>query len=114
LVDWTSAIINLILGAIIGAIFIHIGAKLAKIDGATFMKAFEVALIGAILSLIFSYASATYGSIIAWILVIPVIKFIYDTTWGKAIIAWIIYFIALVIVVALIVALIVGAAFAIG
>lgn len=96
--DITSAIISIILWTIIGGIFIYIGAKLAKISDATFLKAFEAAFIGAILSLILTYISPVYGGIIAWILVIPIIKYVYNTTWVKAFIAWIIYFIVLIIV----------------
>lgn len=96
--DITTAILNIILSTIIGGIFIYIGAKVAKISDATFLKAFEAAFVGAILSLILTYISPLYGGIIAFILVWPVIKYIYNTTWVKAFIAWIIYFIVLIIV----------------
>lgn len=108
MVDWTSQIFTLIFSAIIGSIFIYIGAKVAKIEDATFLKAFEAALIGAILALILGLIT-TWGSIIAFILVIAVIKFVYNTSWGKAFIAWLVYFIVLIIIVVIIV-VIIGAA----
>lgn len=108
MVNWTGQILTLIISAIIGAIFIHIGAKVARIADATFLKAFEAALIGAILALILGLLTS-WGSIIAFILVIAVIKFVYNTTWGKAFIAWLIYIIVIIIVIVIIVVL-VGAA----
>jgi hypothetical protein len=108
LVDWTSEILRLIVTVIVGTIFIHIGAKLAKISNATIMKAFEVALIGAILSMILGFI-IPLGGLIGFILVIAVIKYIYDTSWGKAIVAWIL-FIIVIIVVIVILGVIAGAA----
>ena len=109
MVDWVSQIGGLVLYTIVGTIFIHIGAKIAKIDGATIMKAFEVALIGAILALILGLITA-WGGLIAFILVIVIIKYIYNTTWGKSVLAWIIYIVVLIIV-AVVVGIILGAAF---
>ena len=108
LVDWTGQILTLLISAIIGTIFVHIGAKLAKISDATIMKAFEVALIGAILSMILGLI-IPLGGLIGFILVIAVIKYIYDTSWGKAIVAWIIYIVVLIIVI-VILGVIIGAA----
>lgn len=96
--DITAVILNLILGTIIGGIAIYVGANLAKISDATFLKAFEAAFAGAILIVIFTYINAAYGGFIALILVLPVIKYIYNITWVKAIIPWIIYLVVMVIV----------------
>lgn len=107
--DWIRQIITLILQAVIGAIFVHIGAKLAGISKATFMKAFEVALIGAILALILGLISG-WGALLAFILVIAVIKYVYNTSWSKAIIAWILYIVVIIIVV-VVLGVLIGAAF---
>lgn len=108
MVNWTVQIGNLIISVIIGTIFIHIGAKLAKISDATILKAFEVALIGAILALILGLVSF-WGSLLALILVIAIIKYVYSTTWGKAFIAWILYIIVFIIVM-VVLAVIIGVA----
>ncbi len=98
MVDWTGQIVGLIVIAIIGTIFIHIGAKLARISNATIMKAFEVALIGAILYVILSNI-ISLGGLIGFILVIAVIKYIYNTSWGKAFVAWILFIIVIIVVI---------------
>ncbi|MBU7047039.1 MAG: hypothetical protein HXS54_11455 [Theionarchaea archaeon] len=102
LVDWTGQILGLIIIAIIGTIFIHIGAKLAGISNATITKAFEVALIGAVLFVILNNI-ISIGGLIGLILLIAVIKYIYDTSWGKAIVAWILFIIVIIVVIVILV-----------
>jgi len=96
-VDWISFVVTLVLGTIV----LHVAARLVKIDDATIMKAFLVALISAILGLILGYAG-TLGGLLGLIIAIVLIKFIYDTSWGKAVFAWIIYFVLLIILVFLV------------
>ncbi|KYK34744.1 MAG: hypothetical protein AYK19_02405 [Theionarchaea archaeon DG-70-1] len=109
MVDWTiiavGLVFNLIIAAIIGTIILYIAAKIAKIEDATIMKTFIAALIAVILNIVLGLAvlgiagsavtgfviASSLGRFIAWILVIPVIKIVYATTWIKAFIAWIIY-----------------------
>ncbi|MBU7029012.1 MAG: hypothetical protein HXS48_18910 [Theionarchaea archaeon] len=95
----------MIIAAIIGTIILYIAAKIAKIEDATIMKTFIAALIAVILNIVLGLAvlgiagsavtgfviASSLGRFIAWILVIPVIKIVYATTWIKAFIAWIIY-----------------------
>jgi hypothetical protein len=92
-VEWVGFVINLILGTIV----LHVAAKLVKIDDATLMKAFLVALIAAVLGLVLGYAGVI-GALLALVIAIALIKFIYDVSWGKAIFAWIIYFILMIII----------------
>ena len=73
MVDWTSFVINLVLGTIV----LHVAAKIVKIDDATITKAFIIALIAAVLGLILGYAG-TMGVLLALIIAIVLIKFIYD------------------------------------
>jgi hypothetical protein len=83
-------------GVIMGTILIYIGVKVAKIESGTLLEAFEAALIGTILVLLFG---KVYGPsvIIAFVLVAGVIKFVYNTSWKKAVVAWIIYFVIMFI-----------------
>ncbi|MBU7012560.1 MAG: hypothetical protein HXS46_17905 [Theionarchaea archaeon] len=104
MVDWTTLGIGFIVNLIVGTIILHIAASLVKIDDATIVKAFMVALIAAILSAILGLAGV-WGGLVAFILVIAIIKFIYDTSWLKAFITWIVY-----IIIVIIVGLILGAA----
>lgn len=94
---WIAQAIGFIVVLIITAIVLHIAASLTSISGATLGKAFMIALIGAILISIFGLAGSL-GSLIGVILVVAVTKYIYDTSWLKAVVVWIVYLIVSLII----------------
>jgi hypothetical protein len=104
--DWMTVGVGFIINLILGTIVLHIAARLAKVDGATIMKAFTAALIAAILVLILGFVHSL-GGLIGFILAIVIIKYVYATSWGKAIFTWILYII-LMIVIAFVLGLIIG------
>jgi len=81
------------IGNLIGAmILLFIGGKLTKIEKITFFKLFLAALVSTFLIVGLSAIHAI-GTLIAVILMIAIIKYIFDTSWKKAIITWLLYFI---------------------
>jgi len=81
------------IGNIIGAmILLFIGGKLAKIEKITFFTLFVTALSSTILIVAFS-AVHVIGTLIAVVLMIAIIKYIFTISWKKAFITWILYFI---------------------
>ncbi|MGD2247199.1 MAG: hypothetical protein PVF58_02250 [Candidatus Methanofastidiosia archaeon] len=93
---WITQIGIFIVSLIIGTIVLHFAAGTAKIDNPTIGKAFMVMLISVILVEVVQYAGLWY--IIGLCVAIVLIKYIYVTTWGKTVIAWIIFFILMVII----------------
>jgi hypothetical protein len=98
----------LLLGVIISAIFILIGAKLARVQKATFGRAFGAALLMIIISSIvgFLVALATGGNPIAGLIVgllitLFVIKGVFATSLGKAFLTWIFAILSEIIVFAI-------------
>jgi hypothetical protein len=105
----------LVLALLISAFFLWIGAKLAGIREASFGKAILAALVSvvalALLQIVLSLIpriGGTLGLLLGILVSIYVIKAVFDTGWGKAILAWILYIVA--IIVAGIIAAIFGAA----
>ena len=105
----------LVLALLISAFFLWIGAKLAGIREASFGKAILAALVSvvalALLQIVLSLIpriGGTLGLLLGILVSIYVIKAVFDTGWGKAILAWILYIVA--IIVAGIIATIFGAA----
>ena len=81
------------IGNIIGAlILLFIGGKLAKIEKITFLRLFISAVSSTILIVVFGTLH-TIGTIIAFIMMIAIIKYIFAISWKKAFIAWILYFV---------------------
>ncbi|MBN1574309.1 MAG: hypothetical protein JW984_14010 [Deltaproteobacteria bacterium] len=79
----------------VSAIFVWIGAKLAGISGATFLRSFWAALVSSFLVWALTGIGAAvfgFGSIAGWIIgviiTLFVLKIIFNTTWGKAFLAW--------------------------
>ncbi|KYK34743.1 MAG: hypothetical protein AYK19_02400 [Theionarchaea archaeon DG-70-1] len=102
MISWTLLGIGIVFELVIGMIVLYIAAKIVKIEDATIVKAFITALIvailGAAVGLISPWTAGLLGTIIVWILVLPVIKVVYATTWLKAFITWIIYIIGAFII----------------
>jgi hypothetical protein len=104
----------IVIATLVSAIFIWFGAKVAGIDGATFIKSFWAALVSSILVwLLTGLASALFGfgSIAGWILglfiTLAVLKIIFDTTWGKAFLTWLFQGLAQLIVLGVVMILVV-------
>jgi len=72
----------------IDAVFLWLGAKLAKIENATFEKAFIATLGGLILSVILGILIHVIGWLIGLIAFLWIVRTVFNTDWAKAIIAW--------------------------
>jgi len=95
--DLVTMGIGLIAFFIFGAIVLHIAAILTKISDASLGKALAVALIGAVLVQIFGLGGS-WAAIIGLLLVIAVTKYVYDTSWVKAAVVWIVWLVLLIII----------------
>ncbi|MBU7032945.1 MAG: hypothetical protein HXS53_10470 [Theionarchaea archaeon] len=100
----TGILIFFIIALLITAFFIWIGAKLAGIRNASFGKAIIAALVSVIvLTLMVPLLSLTplggglLGLLLGILISVYIIKAVFDTSWGKAILAWILYVVAVVI-----------------
>lgn len=97
-------VIFFIISLLITALFLWIGATLAGIKGASFGKAILTALLsvigltilGVFLSFI-PFMGDFLGLLLGVLLSIFIIKAVFDTSWGKALSAWIFYVIAVMI-----------------
>jgi hypothetical protein len=104
-----------LVATIISAIFIWVGAKLAGIQGATFIRSFWAALFSSVLVWVFTGLGTAvfgFGAFLGWIVgvlvTLWVLKAFFKTTWGKAFLAWLFQGIAQLIALGLI-ALVVAA-----
>ena len=89
-----------ILGVIIASFFMMIGAKLAGIKDDTFGKSVIAAMGSEFVIWLISLVVPVLGFIIGLIIAVFVIKGIYETSFGKAFVAWIFCVIAEVIAIA--------------
>ncbi|MBU7028093.1 MAG: hypothetical protein HXS48_14260 [Theionarchaea archaeon] len=95
--SWETHGLDFLVFLVLGTILIDVGAKkYAKIPDATTSKNFVIALIGAILAVVFGYLYFL-AIPIAFVAVLIIVKAFYKTTWGAAFKAWIIYFVILLI-----------------
>jgi len=100
-----AVLVGIVLYFAFQAIFIWFGAKVAGIKDASFGKAFWTAIATTILLIlvnaIFMFLNIASGGLIGLLLsvlvMIWVIKSIFNTGWGKAIVAWIMSIIGVVI-----------------
>ncbi len=86
----------LLVTLLVGAFFLWIGAKVAKIAGATFLKALLATFLGMVAGIILGLVPVL-GWLLGIVAYIVIIKYIFNTDWGKAIIAWLISFVAAII-----------------
>ena len=93
-------LVIIVVGLVIGGILMHIGAKLAKIENATFgqsiVSALLVTIVTSIIAAPFSIVPVVgtlSGIIIAMLLSALILKGIYNTSYGKAFLALILYMI---------------------
>lgn len=95
--SWQIHALNFLVCLVLGTILIDVGVKkYAKIPDATTSKNFAIALIGAILAVVFGYIYFL-AIPIAFVAVLIIVKAVYKTTWGTAFKAWIIYFVVFLI-----------------
>lgn len=94
---WHSVLANIIQGVIIGTLALYLATKIAKIDNATIIRAFVVALVDSIVINI-PYSGFTPVSTTGILLIIAVgiltlvlIKMLYEITWLKAFITLVLY-----------------------
>jgi|Deesub1362A_J573_1020465.scaffolds.fasta_scaffold03592_7 hypothetical protein len=103
------------LAAMVSALFLWAGAKMARVPGATFGKAVLAALAGSfvswLVSLLFSVAAGP-GTLLGWaigtLMVIFVIKGVYGVALGKALLVWVFHLVAQVITVLVVLSVLAG------
>jgi hypothetical protein len=98
MVNWTIQAVDILIRLIVGTIILHIAAGLVGIHKATLGKAFTIALVAALLSVILGLAANWLG-LLSLILIIVVTKAVYETSWFKAIIVWIAYIVVILFIV---------------
>jgi hypothetical protein len=103
-----AALLFFVLGVLISAVFILIGAKLAKVQRATFGRAFGAALLVIIINFIVGFlvgvatgGNAIVGFIVGLLVNLFVIKGVFATSFGKAFLTWIFMILAQIIVFAI-------------
>ena len=101
------AVVMFLIMIAVDAVFLWFGAKFAKIEDATFGKAFIAALGGLIISTILGRLIPFIGGLIGLIAFLWIIKTVFNTDWGKAVITWL-FAIVIAIVIAIIMAVAVG------
>ena len=99
-----SFAVSIILAIILGVLFVFWGAKVAKIKYTTFWKALMATVASSVITSLVTLflgllqqVGAYIGLILSVVITIWVIKSVFNTTWRKAIIAWLFMGIAFVI-----------------
>ena len=82
------AILIFLIAVVIDSVFLWLGAKFAKIEDASFGKAFIAALGGLIVSAVIGATIPHIGRLLGLIAFLWIVKTVFNTDWGKAIIAW--------------------------
>ena len=81
-------ILIFLIAMIIDSVFLWLGAKFAKIEDASFGKAFIAALGGLIVSAVIGAIIPHIGRLLGLIAFLWIVKTVFNTDWSKAIIAW--------------------------
>lgn len=99
----------IVVATAVSAVFIWMGAKLAGIGGATFGKSFWAALVSSFFVWALTGIGAAVfgiGTVAGWIIgviiTLFILKKIFNTTWGKALLAWLFQGIAQLLVLGLV------------
>jgi len=98
----------------VSALFIWIGAKIAGVQNATFMKSFWAALVSSVLIWVLAAVINAPGWIVGLLVSLVVIKMMFDTTWGKALLAWIFHGVAQFVILLFVVLILIGMGVAVG
>lgn len=89
-----AVVVGIILGSLlIASIFMHIGASMAGIKGRTFGMAIGATIVTFIVSGLLSLVIPVVGWVIGLIVCPMIMMGIYDTSYGKAFLAYILYWI---------------------
>jgi len=92
------------ISALITSVFIWIGALLAKVEGAGFVRSLAVAILNSIIGWITIVALGAAGVplpaclLIGFVITLFLIRAIFGTTWGKAFLTWLFALVAQIIV----------------
>jgi hypothetical protein len=85
-----------VMAAVAACLFMHFGAKLAKVENATFGKAVIAAFVSSLLTcittVVFSILpviGTILGFLVGMLLALVVIKVVYSLTFGKALLVWV-------------------------
>lgn len=107
---WGMFLVVFIISLLIAGAILLIGAKVARVENVTLGKSMLAVLAGSVLAAIIllilsiiPIIGRILGPILAIIAYVWVIKAIFNTTWGKAFIAWLMAVIVQIIVVVVIV-----------
>ncbi|ADT84735.1 hypothetical protein [Thermococcus barophilus] len=91
----------------VDSVFLWLGAKFAKIEDASFGKAFIATLGGLIVSAILGSIVPVIGGLLGLIAFLWIVKTVFNTDWGKAVIAWL-FAIVIAIILMVIIMIVVG------
>ncbi len=112
----TAVLLSLLIMTLVSAVFFHLGARMAKVAGATFGKALVTAILGGVLGALFQLVSSVIpglgnvlGLILSLLITLFIVKSVYKTTLGKAFLVWLFGWIAALIALAILGALGLGA-----
>ncbi len=107
------AVLIFFLEVAIGAVFLHLATKLLGFDKSNFLSAFTIVLMISAVSIagFFVYAVPILALVLALVLIIAtiyLIKIVYDESWGKAILAWLLQYVLAFLVMIFLVGIIVA------
>ncbi|MBN1882450.1 MAG: hypothetical protein JW885_09770 [Deltaproteobacteria bacterium] len=103
-----------VVATMVSAFFIWIGAKISGVENATFMKSFWAALVSSVLIWVLAAVINAPGWIIGLLVSLVVIKAIFKTTWGKALLTWIFHGVVQFVLLIIVVLILVGMGVAVG
>ena len=114
---WILALPVLLVVVAVIAIFLAIGAAVAGIEGRSYGKAFVASgvyvlvswVVGAVLTFL-GVGSGLIPFVLGVVINLYIIKSVFSTSWGKAIVAWLIQLVATVIVIGIPLFFLVGVA----
>lgn len=101
------AIVVFLVVIAIDSVFLWLGAKFAKIEDASFGKAFIATLGGLIVSAVIGAIIPVIGGLLGLIAFLWIVKTVFNTDWGKAVIAWL-FAIVIAIILMIIIMVVVG------
>ncbi len=93
-------ILILVVIFVVASFFLWIGAKIAQIANATFVKALLATFLGFVAGIILGLVPAI-GWLLGIIAYVVIIKYVFATDWVKAIIAWAVSFVITVVLFAI-------------
>jgi hypothetical protein len=102
----SGTLLSLVLAVLISGIFMWIGARLAGIQRATLGRAIFAAisgtaivwLVGGLLATTLPLGGSILGFLVILLLVLVATRIIFDTSFGKALLAWIFFILAQAVV----------------